>query len=470
MEGEYSLEHPHPRRTWAHELGPTPLGNEGVVVERLGEQAVVGHSQPAGTALGTVWDRGQATGGVNRLGRQIDAEVGGLGHPSIVLKSFGFPPHGGTTPRPVHSAVGQVKGSPRAMGVFDQMTSEGHEEVLFGSDRVSGLHSIIAIHSTVLGPALGGTRFFPYPDEQSALRDVLRLSRGMTLKAAAAGLDLGGGKAVIIGNPYTDITERLLRSYGRVVDSLGGRFITAEDVGTSGADIELIRRETPWALGVPVEDGGSGDPSPSTAHGLLAALRAVADHLWKDDHLHGRRVAVQGVGKVGGAFVELLVEAGCEVVVGDVNDEAVARAVETYGVKAVEPDEILSVPCDVFSPCAMGGVLDADSIPRLRCEAVVGSANNQLADDDDDMRLAGLGVLYAPDFVVNSGGLINVAEELGGYRPERAARRVQGVGDATRAILQRAEMTGTTPHRAATEVAEERLASVGELGRWRRRE
>ena len=230
-----------------------------------------------------------------------------------------------------------------------------------------------------------------------------------------------------------------------MVDSLGGRFITAEDVGTSGADIELIRRETPWALGVPVEDGGSGDPSPSTAHGLLAALRAVADHLWKDDHLHGRRVAVQGVGKVGGAFVELLVEAGCEVVVGDVNDEAVARAVETYGVKAVEPDEILSVPCDVFSPCAMGGVLDADSIPRLRCEAVVGSANNQLADDDDDMRLAGLGVLYAPDFVVNSGGLINVAEELGGYRPERAARRVQGVGDATRAILQARRNDGHDP-------------------------
>jgi glutamate dehydrogenase/leucine dehydrogenase len=355
------------------------------------------------------------------------------------------------------------------MGVFDQMTSEGHEEVLFGFDRVSGLRSIIAIHSTVLGPALGGTRFFAYPDEASALRDVLRLSQGMTLKAAAAGLDLGGGKAVIIGNPATDRSERLLRAYGRVVDSFDGRFITAEDVGTSGADMEVIRRETPWALGIPVEDGGSGDPSPSTARGLMAALQAVARHLWNDDQLHGRRVAVQGVGKVGGALVELLVEAGCEVVIADVNDESVALAVDTYGVKAVEPDEILSVPCDVLSPCGMGGVLDSRSILGLRCEAVVGSANNQLADDGDDLRLADVGILYAPDFVVNSGGLINVAEELGGYRSERAARRVQAVGAATSAILRRADQTGTTPHRAATEVAEERLASIGELRRWRRR-
>jgi leucine dehydrogenase len=356
------------------------------------------------------------------------------------------------------------------MGVFDQMTSESHEDVLFGFDRVSGLRSIIAIHSTVLGPALGGTRFFPYPDEAAALRDVLRLSQGMTLKASAAGLDLGGGKAVIIGNPATDGSERLFRAYGRVVDSLAGRFITAEDVGTSGSDMEMIHRETPWALGIPVEEGGSGDPSPSTGQGLMAALRAVAIHIWNDDHLHGRRVAVQGVGKVGGALVELLVDAGCEVVVSDINDEAVARAVDVYGVKAVEPDEILSVPCDVLSPCAMGGVLDSASIPRLRCEAVVGSANNQLAEDEDDLRLAAVGILYAPDFVVNSGGLINVAEELSGYLPERAARRVQGVGEATGAILRRADQTGTTPHRAATEVAEERLAAIGELKRWRRRE
>jgi glutamate dehydrogenase/leucine dehydrogenase len=197
----------------------------------------------------------------------------------------------------------------------------------------------------------------------------------------------------------------------------------------------------------------------------MAALRAVALHLWKDEQLHGRRVAVQGVGKVGGAFVELLVEAGCEVIIGDVDDEAVARCVEAHGVKAVEPDEILMAPCDVFAPCAMGGVLDADSIPRLRCEAVVGSANSQLAEDDDDLKLARLGVLYAPDFVVNSGGLINVAEELFGYRPERAARRVQGVGNATGAILRRASQTGATPHRVATELAEERLKSIGDLRR-----
>src|SRR5690606_29488076 len=265
-----------------------------------------------------------------------------------------------------------VDGEELGMKVFDAVVGEGHEQVVFGSDPVSGLKAIIAIHSTALGPALGGTRFYPYESEEEALDDVLRLSKGMTYKAAAAGLDLGGGKAVIIGDPRTDKSERLFRAYGRLVDSLGGIYITAEDVGTTAEDLTYIRRETRWALGLPVAEGGSGDPSPVTARGLFAAARATAKHRWGDPDLAGRRVVVQGVGKVGSAFVRLLVEARAEVMVTDAYPPAIDRAVKDFGVKPVEPEDALSIPCDIFSPCALGGVLNGDTIPRLECEAVVG--------------------------------------------------------------------------------------------------
>ncbi|MGH8911025.1 MAG: Glu/Leu/Phe/Val family dehydrogenase, partial [Acidimicrobiia bacterium] len=351
------------------------------------------------------------------------------------------------------------------MSVFDSITSEGHEQVVFGSDPVSGLKTIIAIHSTALGPALGGTRFFPYRSEEEALTDVLRLSKGMTYKAAAAGLDLGGGKAVIMGDPRTDKSERLFRAYGRFVDSLGGRYITAEDVGTTTADMTYVRRETEWALGIPVAEGGAGDPSPVTARGLFAAARATAFHRWGDADLSGRRVVVQGVGKVGTAFVQLLVENRAEVLVSDAYPSAIESVVETFDVKPVDPDECLSAACDILSPCALGAVLNAETIPRLQCEAVVGSANNQLATEADGQRLADRGILYAPDFVVNAGGLINVYDELLGYSKTRALHRVDGLYDATLRILETATADGITPQEAAIRLAEHRIDEIGDINR-----
>jgi leucine dehydrogenase len=354
------------------------------------------------------------------------------------------------------------------LGVFDAVAVEGHEQVLFGYDKVSGLRAIIAIHSTALGPALGGTRFFPYPSEEEALADVLRLSKGMTYKAAVTGLDLGGGKAVIIGDPRTMKSERLFRAYGRIVDSLQGRYITAEDVGTTTADMDTVRTETRWALGNSVALGGAGDPSPVTARGLLAATRAVAQRLWGDTDLAGRRFAVQGVGKVGSAFVQLLIEARAEVVVTDAYDPAIDSAVENFGVKPVAPDDIYTVDCDFFSPCALGAVLNETTIPTLNCSAVVGSANNQLATEADAQRLADRGILYAPDFVVNAGGLINVYDELTGYSRTRALHRVDAIYEATTRILDKAESNGITPNTAAVMIADERIRDIGDLRRFRR--
>jgi leucine dehydrogenase len=290
----------------------------------------------------------------------------------------------------------------------------------------------------------------------------------MTYKAAAAGLDLGGGKAVIIGDPHGDKSERLFRAYGRIVDSLQGRYITAEDVGTTTADMDLVRRETRWALGSSVALGGSGDPSPVTARGLLAAAKAVAQKLWGSPDLAGRRFAVQGVGKVGSAFVRLLVEVRAEVMVTDSYEPAIESAVDKFDVKRVEPDEIFSVDCDIFSPCALGAGLNETTIPLLNCRAVVGSANNQLATTEDAERLAERDILYAPDFVVNAGGLINVYDELHGYSKTRALHRVDSIFDATLNILTKAEEHGTNPNEAAVMVADERIRDIGDLRRFRR--
>ena len=349
------------------------------------------------------------------------------------------------------------------MGVFDAIGLDTHEEVVFGHDPVSGLRSIIAIHSTSLGPALGGTRFFAYPDEQSALVDVLRLSKGMSYKSAAAGLDLGGGKAVIIGDPAEIKSERLLRAYGDVVDTLGGRYITAEDVGTTTADMATIRRQTRWVAGLPLEDGGSGDPSPATARGVVAAMQAVADRLWGSPDLSGRTVAVQGVGKVGSDLVGRLAAFGVDIVAADVNQEALDAVAMDHRVKVVELDDIYDVECDIFAPCAMGGSLNAATILRLNCAAVVGSANNQLAEESDADRLLGRGIIYAPDFVVNAGGIIDIASSFDGYRPDAAAAAVDGIGTSVATVLAEAERRGINPHRAAEEVAEERIAGIGPL-------
>ena len=353
------------------------------------------------------------------------------------------------------------------MGVFEAIGADTHEEVVFGYDEASGLRTIIAIHSSVLGPALGGTRFYPYATEEDALTDVLRLSKGMTYKSAAAGLDLGGGKAVIIGDPRTMKTERLLRAYGNVIDSLGGRYITAEDVGTTPADMAMVSRETQWVAGLPSELGGSGDPSPATARGVMNAMRAVADHLWGSDDLNGRTVAVQGVGKVGSSLVARLTKAGAATVVTDADQIAAERVAAEHGSRVVALDEIYDVDCDILSPCALGSSLTEQTIPRLKCAAVVGAANNQLATDADADRLVARGIVYAPDFVVNAGGIINVAVGIGSYDIRRAATAIDNIQIAVSDVLEAADEHGINPHRAAVHVAEERIERIGTLHRHR---
>ncbi|MBA3268518.1 MAG: Glu/Leu/Phe/Val dehydrogenase [Acidimicrobiia bacterium] len=345
------------------------------------------------------------------------------------------------------------------MAVFDQIGGDDYEQVVYCHDRASGLRAIIAIHSTLLGPALGGTRFYPYATEEAALVDVLNLARAMTYKAAVAGLDLGGGKAVILGDPATDRSDALVRAYARQVDSLGGRYLTAEDVGTTRADMDLIRQETRHVTGVSEALGGSGDPSGPTAYGVLWAMRAVARHLWGATSLQDRHVVVSGVGNVGRHLVGHLVSEGARVSVSDVDPGALDWAVSTHGVEVVGVDAAHRTDCDIFSPCALGGALDHTTIGELRCAAVVGSANNQLADADCADLLDKAGVLFATDYVVNAGGLINIAEELapGGYSQERAYAAVQAIFDTTATLLATAEHDAVSTSEVAARLAERRM-------------
>ncbi len=351
------------------------------------------------------------------------------------------------------------------MGVFAEIGEE-FEEVVFFHDLPSGLRAIVAIHSTQMGPALGGSRFYPYATEEDALHDVLRLARGMTYKAAAAGLDLGGGKAVIIGDPKRIKSEELLRAYGRFIDTLQGRYITAEDVGTTGQDMDMLRRETRSVVGVSPAMGGSGDPSPVTAWGVFQGLIACAEEAWKDSSLAGRRVAVQGVGKVGYHLVKHLVEAGASVVISDVDVDAVARAVREFGVDTANTDKIHAEECDIFAPCALGGIIRDDTLPSLRCRVIGGSANNQLESAEHGEALQEMGILYAPDYVINAGGLINVADELRGYDRERAMAKVEGIYRTMREVFQVSREQGISTAEAADHVAKARIERVGRLRRY----
>ncbi|HEX5366344.1 MAG TPA: Glu/Leu/Phe/Val dehydrogenase dimerization domain-containing protein [Acidimicrobiales bacterium] len=345
-------------------------------------------------------------------------------------------------------------------GVFDILASGGFEQVVHCHDAGSGLRAIVAVHSTALGPSLGGTRFHPYADEAEALRDVCRLARGMTYKHALCGNDLGGGKAVVIGDPATHRSEALLRAYGRFVEGLAGRYVTAEDVGTTQADMDVIRRETRYVTGVSESLGGSGDPSPATAAGVEWAMRAVAERLWGTPSLGGRHVCISGVGKVGAALARRLAEDGAKLTVADVRARAVEGLVDSLGAVPVDPEVAHTVPCDVFAPCALGGVLDARTVPELRCQAVVGSANNQLASPADAERLRRRGVLYAPDFVVNAGGVINIAEERNGYDRARAGERIRAIHDTLVRVLDRSDADDVSTAAAAERLAEERIAAV----------
>ncbi|MBW3562731.1 MAG: valine dehydrogenase [Actinobacteria bacterium] len=351
-------------------------------------------------------------------------------------------------------------------GPFSLM--EGHEQVVFLSDDETGLRCIVAIHSTALGPSLGGTRFYPYATEDDALVDALRLSRAMTYKAACAGLSLGGGKAVIIGDPETDKSEPLLRAYGRGLASLNGRYITACDVGTYPDDMVVVGEESRWVTGKDVAHGGSGDSGVTTAQGVFISVQAVADHLWGDPSLAGRHVAVQGLGKVGARLVGHLAETGAKLTVTDVDEDAVDDVTGRYGAEVVDPDEIYDVDADILSPNALGAVVNDRTIPRLSVEAVCGGANNQLEDVEDAARLQERGILYAPDYVVNAGGLIQVSDELeeGGYSPDRTLRKAERIGTTLREIFALADEHDVTTEIAAERVAERRIAAIGRLRRF----
>jgi leucine dehydrogenase len=349
--------------------------------------------------------------------------------------------------------------------MFEQMAKMGHERVLICSNPEVGLKAIIAVHSTVLGPGLGGVRMWSYGSDEEALTDVLRLSRGMTYKAAAAGLNLGGGKAVIIGDSKKEKSEALFRSFGRFVDSLGGFYITAQDVGTDMEDMELIFTETRWCTGVSPSHGGSGDPAPVTAYGVLQGIKAAVKWRFSASELRGRSVAIQGLGSVGHHLAGYLVQEGAKVFGSDI-DEAAREQARQLGVELVPNDQMLDVECDVFAPCALGAVLNEGSIPRLKCQIVAGAANNQLADEQRDAALLEQrDILYAPDFVINAGGLINVYNELlGGYNRERALRMTRGIYLNLNRVFETARRDGITTAVAADRVAEERIATVKRLG------
>src|ERR687895_199415 len=286
----------------------------------------------------------------------------------------------------------QTRGTAVHMSVFEHINGEGYEQIVYCSDDHSGLRAIIAIHSTALGPALGGTRFYPYRSEEDALCDVLRLAKGMTYKAAAAGLDLGGGKAVIIGDPRRIKSEELLRAYGRFIETLGGRYITAEDVGTFLQDMDIVRRESRWVTGCSHTYGGSGDPSPVTAYGVLQGIKACLLEVFGSSEVKGRTVALQGVGKVGYALCGYLVKAGAKVTIGDIDVDNLGRAVGDYGVESVPLDDIHKLEVDVFAPCALGGIINDDTISEFRCKVIAGAANNQLAREEHGDKLRNLGI------------------------------------------------------------------------------
>jgi glutamate dehydrogenase/leucine dehydrogenase len=355
-----------------------------------------------------------------------------------------------------------------AVDVTAAMGGHGHEQVVFVADPAVGLRAVIAVHSTALGPSLGGVRFWRYATEDDAVLDVLRLSEAMTLKAAAAGLHQGGGKAVVLWDePSRARSPELLRALGRAIHELGGRYLAAEDVGATTADMDGLATVTPWVTGVSEADGGSGDPSPVTAFGVLAAMHAAAYERWGDRSLAGRRVAVQGAGKVGSALAELLVAEGASVAVADVDPARVERLVQSLGIEAIAVDELIAAPCDVLAPCALGGVIDAMTVDGLRCEIVCGGANNQLASDGTDDALAARGILYAPDFVANAGGILNIAEEFVGYSRERALASTARIEETTARVFARARAEGIPPGHAAVAIARERLQTDAVPGgRW----
>ncbi|MFF2286366.1 branched-chain amino acid dehydrogenase [Peribacillus butanolivorans] len=343
------------------------------------------------------------------------------------------------------------------MEIFKYLEKYDYEQLLFCQDKQSGLKAIIAIHDTTLGPALGGTRMWTYATEEEAIEDALRLSKGMTYKNAAAGLNLGGGKTVIIGDPRKDKNEEMFRAFGRYIQGLNGRYITAEDVGTTVEDMDLIHEETDFVTGISPAFGSSGNPSPVTAYGVYRGMKAAAKEAFGTDSLEGKVVAVQGVGNVAYNLCRHLHEEGAKLIVTDINKESVARAVESFDATAVNPDEIYGVQCDIYAPCALGAVINDQTINQIKAKVIAGAANNQLKEPVHGDQIHEKGIVYAPDYVINAGGVINVADELLGYNRERALKKVETVYDTIERVIEIAKRDNIPTYKAADRMAEERI-------------
>jgi len=348
-----------------------------------------------------------------------------------------------------------------SLDLFERLERYDYEQLVFCQDSSSGLKAIIAIHDTTLGPALGGARMWTYTSEADAIEDALRLARGMTYKNAAAGLNLGGGKTVIIGHPRKDKSEALFRAFGRYVQSLNGRYITAEDVGTTVADMDIIYEETNYVTGISPEFGSSGNPSPITAYGVYRGMKAAAKEAFGTDSLEGKVVAVQGVGNVAFALCRHLYEEGAKLFVTDINKEAVQRAIQEFHAAAVDPDDIYSVDCDIYSPCALGATINDLTIPKLKAKVIAGSANNQLKEARHGDLLHEKGIIYAPDYVINAGGVINVADELYGYNRDRAMRKVETtIYHNVENVIAISKRDRIPTYKAADRMAEERMNAI----------
>lgn len=350
-------------------------------------------------------------------------------------------------------------------GVIAQLGSYNHEEVLFCNDNATGLKAIIAIHNTILGPGLGGCRILNYTSENDALNDVLRLSRGMTYKASVAGLNLGGAKSVIIGDSKTIKNEALLRRFGRFINNLGGKYITAEDVGSTSKDMVYIRMETSYVTGIPLTMGGGGDPSPVTAYGVLVGMKSAAKERWGNDSLENKKIGVQGIGSVGSHLLTHLAEEGAKLFIADINEEKLKEYAKDYKATAVGLDEIYDLSMDIYSPCALGATVNTGTIERLKCSIIAGSANNQLEDEKaHGEMLMTKGILYAPDYVINSGGLMNVYCELGGnYNKELAYSMADGIYSITREIFKTSVKEKIPTYLAANRMAEKRISLISNV-------
>jgi leucine dehydrogenase len=344
---------------------------------------------------------------------------------------------------------------------ISEIEVDGYERVARCRDQGSGLHALIAVHDTTLGPALGGMRMLSYPSEDEALFDVLRLSRGMTYKSAVAETGLGGGKSVVIGDPRTAKSPDLFRAMGRFVESLGGRYITAQDMNIGIPDLEIVRQETRWVTGLKRESGSSGNPSPYTAKGCLVGMRAVLEEVYGKADFHGKKVLIQGVGAVGGRLAEMLAEQGAKVLICDINEARVEDLRRKNGFETVPDTRHLDVECDIYSPCARGATLNDETIPRLKCKAVAGCANNQLLEPRHARDLMARGILYAPDYVINAGGIINVSVELlpGGYDEAASRRKIERIYENLRKVFEISRRECIPTNEAAARLAEQRLAA-----------